>query len=494
MSLASFEDAARELHVVRRIILAYTSARNQEISFDPLELWHGPVARAEMPSAKPPLSYDAYLDIQSEAITRISTCALISLRQWQQSVSLRFDQMSGALFDPKKVSLLLIGSAAKLEFFPGNSDLDFLAILHVDDASTAAEYFADLKRQLAQAAVSAGIVDCEDDVDVSGGPGNTFLTHRDVVLEPGGKAEPNWAASFRAQLVTEARTISCAPEYEQLVEKTQEHYSALLDLASGLYPLISTRLLLNVSIGGVLGQAIALRKEAGKKNDQRVLKAVVSREWSSAINLLTIHIFYWQVVAQLGDAKDVANALTEALARTPLHQLCSDCAEGMKHLTQSDALDRLRQRLSGMRIRSGLIRKVVGSVRAPTQDFVEALDDNIGELENGGWTKVKEYQGGWLQDVRNFLLPDAKPEPLWVSYLDAMDLYGKVRSGASLVADDVEKLAWWSGRFGKALEVANKITRVIMDHDMRSQLKAGSDDLAGYKKLIRCHAVSRLLS
>jgi hypothetical protein len=492
MSMASLEDAAGELRGVWEKVVALTYSRNQHRVVNPMDAWH---ERADHPEAlpnEPPPQYQTYLKGQSEAVALINSCALAGLIQWQQIVSRRTDDAGGRRFDPAKVSLLLIGSAAKLEFFKGSSDLDFLAILHADDASTAAEYFAELKRQLAQAAVSAGLVR-EGRVDVSGGPGATFLTPKDLVSEPGGQAEPNWAASFRAQLVTEARTISFAPECEQLLHETQKHYSAFFDLANGLYPLISTRLLLNVSIGGVLGQAVALREEADKKNDHRVIKAVVSREWSSAINLLMVHVFYWQAVAQVELRNVTAAALTGALSRTPLHQLCVDCAEAMERLIRSDTIEKLRRQLFGMGVPSSLVRKIVGSVRTPKPDFPGALAENDADLENGRRIKPREYHGGWLRDIRDWLSP-ADPEPLWASYLDAMVLYGEVREGAELSQRDLDKLMKWSRRFGRVLETANSITRVVMDHDMRSQLEAEPGNLAGYKKLIRCHAASRLLS
>jgi hypothetical protein len=165
----------------------------------------------------------------------------------------------------------------------------------------------------------------------------------------------------------------------------------------------------------------------------------------------------------------------------------------MERLIRSDTIEKLRRQLFGMGVPSSLVRKIVGSVRTPKPDFPGALAENDADLENGRRIKPREYHGGWLRDIRDWLSP-ADPEPLWASYLDAMVLYGEVREGAELSQRDLDKLMKWSRRFGRVLETANSITRVVMDHDMRSQLEAEPGNLAGYKKLIRCHAASRLLS
>jgi hypothetical protein len=504
MTFARCEDARAELDRIFENIAYYLQVKAGDTLPGPEDVRkaHGTILKERDAEYKASNTYIEYVHAQKRSLERIALHARKGLEEWERKMQNECHENNVNALDSKNVSLFLTGSAAKLEFFEKSSDVDFLAILHTDDMSHVEDrrkQFAELKNHLTEAILSAELVAERDDVDVSGAPiagGKTFLTSADIIRKKP-EEELSWAASFRAQLLTEARCIHSASDCEAVVRIAHDQYAASLDLAEGLYPLLATRLLLSVSIGGVVGQAIKLRRPerpADAYDDSRVIKAVVSRDWSSAINLLTLHVFYWQTVAQEGGKERSAATITRALSASPLYQLCVECPTELTRLTEPAALEGLRQKMKQMDIRDEEIKKIIGRLATRSRS---GEDDTPPQLQNGKPIRMKEYRGGSLQDLRDWLTVRREKEnepPLWASYLDAMELYRRIRNGKSLGPRDLHQLMGWSNRFGKVLETANAISRVIMKHDAAYQSQEEGELLSSYKKLIHCHAASRLLS
>jgi len=211
--------------------------------------------------------------------------------------------------------LFVCGSAARLEYVPGESDIDVLAVIRqrpsladLGDPKGRCLLNAELAsfRSLEDAlkasicprlgmADADGTLEILDRAPVLGR--SSYFTESDLVDRAGKSYEASWAAIERAHLLFDA-VLLCGDR--RLAKKLRDDadglYGVTADLEWEHFPVTGCCL---VNLMGKSGALAKLAKVRGAPANSRVadaemMKTVFSRIWSSAVNLLTLHALYWK--------------------------------------------------------------------------------------------------------------------------------------------------------------------------------------------------------
>lgn len=247
---------------------------------------------------------------RSEDVTKIR------VSDWYRYQNRCIDAVSAGvkdLFADAKVSksygndlaLFVMGSVARLEFLPGDSDLDFLAVLGRDgpDEDASRNGFSDFEKRLIQhigKRATKIMGEFALDVKVDGVPsprGKVFYTKSSLFGEIIGKeCEPSWAVIERYSLLFESVYFGKSESFSTELRKlANDCYCLNDDVRRDYFPALCSSLVYALMFSGIMAKVAHLRKTAPMPEaDQVIFKTLFSRIWGPAVNLIVLHFIYWR--------------------------------------------------------------------------------------------------------------------------------------------------------------------------------------------------------
>lgn len=227
--------------------------------------------------------------------------------------------------------LLVCGSIARLEYAPGVSDIDCLAVVErakVNSATFAKKLRTAIRTHVGRAERELRSqfpskvperASTEIHVDVTGVPRRPdtsstataktetekklqkkaedavyFYTKGDIFDDVGKPNEPAYAASERAHLLSQHALVGGSVNvHKRLQEKAEEMYWASSDLSLSEFPLVCYSFVTSSMWSGVTAKAAHVRSRPTEV-DELVGKTVLGRIWSAKANVLALHMLYWE--------------------------------------------------------------------------------------------------------------------------------------------------------------------------------------------------------
>jgi hypothetical protein len=249
----------------------------------------------------------------------------------------------------KDIVVLIAGSVARLEYIHGVSDIDTFGLIvaplgdaatvppvgepaalsmadRVKEASSKLKDFNDLKRKLG-----------DKDISLDGVPyyGEEYFGTQNQLFEKLGKFdEPNWAVSYRANVLFESIAFSkdanTLKRFDEIVKKVNQVYSVSADLRQKQFPFLGAILIGFLCRGGVLAGISRFKShDEGSKDaleerslEAGIIKILGGRVCCSAVHTIMLHVLYWHGFLKPNGEEDLSPIqINEFLNRTPLYKI-----------------------------------------------------------------------------------------------------------------------------------------------------------------------------
>lgn len=382
------------------------------------------------------------------------------------------DVMDGAVHEAfgdsdNSILIYVTGSLAKLEYIPGASDLDLLGVISTNSRlsmSKEAEIFDKFEKfVISRGAKTIGSF--REPVSVSGMPlmrskpnkpgeierKKSFYTDSELVHYVGQEYEAAWAGFERASLLFESALLKGdsiqGNKIREDIDRTL--YKLANDLACGKFPLVGYCLATFINKSGLLAKAAKIRKlhDDPKNITRETAKTMLSRIWTSDINLIALHIVYWsQLIAQPNNS---AGDILDDLREPPLWKAIRILPNRMEFLDNSDECKTRLYQILGQ-----------------NSTEVENVFDNL--------KKVRRHI---------HLRGSDDHAPLWYRFLQLMQVCKKLRKSKShLPFEVITRIKAWNREMEDLLDSCAKITRSLCLAD-----QSGTDGLTNFHHLVADH-------
>src|SRR4029077_18832672 len=269
-------------------------------------------------------SFGEHCEVQHKVLTKVREAAEEALAE---SGKAEHDRKDATTTSPpySDVTLFVTGSLAKLEYIADVSDIDMVGMTTVAerplddcvrDTICKVEHASKLKERLTtlEERLKAKL---KIKLDISGKPfhdGKYFFSQKDLFERLGDFDEPSWAVSHRHSLLFESascpgtrqiRKSNGAPLWSeaefaaQTRSKINERYSITADLMRmRQFPAVAALLISALEKNAILATISMLTKppedpRESRPEDKLMSKALISRIWSAAAHLITLHLLFW---------------------------------------------------------------------------------------------------------------------------------------------------------------------------------------------------------
>ncbi len=249
-----------------------------------------------------PANFADYADLQREH--------LVKLRDVLQAAAEKVPNAGSAL-------LFATGSLARLEYLAGSSDIDLLG-LATGASRLPADVEAELVRQFEdQIRLAAEGVGESLDISIAGIPvilesdseappsrrGKMLFSKDELINFAGKEYEASWAGIERGSLIFESVLVhgeqADADDVRSQID--ERLYRTALDLSRKRFPLVGYSLLQFLARSSLLAKFALIRGLTGSRITEETAKVVVARVCSHYINLLMMHVLYWnELLAETG--------------------------------------------------------------------------------------------------------------------------------------------------------------------------------------------------
>ena len=197
-----------------------------------------------------------------------------------------------------------MGSASRLEFIQGDSDLDFFAVVRTDGLAKhpSSRKFSSFEKNLNQhimERIKRSKKNLTLQVAVDGVPspgGKNFYTENTIFGAIGKEHEPSWAVIERYHLLFESACCGGGRGMADSLKKlADECYCLTDDLRRDYFPTLCSTLLYTMMFSGVMAKVGHIRNSARMSEFDRIIfKTLFSRIWGAAVNLILLHLIYWR--------------------------------------------------------------------------------------------------------------------------------------------------------------------------------------------------------
>ena len=345
---------------------------------------------------------------------------------------------SSVRFADDEACLLVSGSIARLEYLPGCSDVDLLAVarakpfrIRVRRAKSEAKDFSNFRRRVKHRLCHCFAQEYDDvnavassDIEIDGVPfggQRLYYTDRDLYRLIGREREPSWAVYERAHFLFEGVELSKdGARFSELRRNIAAKYGIVEDLKHTVFPLVGHCLCSSLMLSGVLAKCAHVRAQKWPDCAPLVAKLLTGRVWASGVNALGLHLMYWWF--RLGKFRLFTAPPTE---------------EEVLRWLREPPIAKLAVRFPRL---IGEVMLARGAARAKK------------ELSETTYTRLKEVASelGWGRG--------SKPNPLWSKYLRMLTIRRDVEEKRLPLAYWVEEVFELNRSLCEALSLAERVS------------------------------------